>query len=113
MNLATYFMIAGAFVAVFAGMIGLYILTIFAAKFRPAVERKVKTTLDKAMYNKFIAGNQIAYLKTCIAFGVVLTTLDWNKSFGELQPELAPAYTLIILPVIYIVLMYRFSDRLE
>jgi hypothetical protein len=50
-------MIAGAFVAVFAGMIGLYILTIFAYKFRPAVERKVKTTLDKAMYNKFIAGN--------------------------------------------------------
>jgi hypothetical protein len=57
MNLATYMMIAGAFVAVFAGMIGLYILTIFAYKFRPAVERKVKTTLDKAMYNKFIAGN--------------------------------------------------------
>lgn len=42
----------------------------------------------------------------------MLTTLDWNKSFGELQPELAPAYTLIILPIVYIILMYRFRDRL-
>jgi hypothetical protein len=108
--MATYLF---ALAAIIAFMIFLGILTLFGGKIAEMAKADLQGKLRGTFFNGKIKVQTVTYLKTCVSLLVIVQTIDFTKPFSEIRGQLSPILFLIIYPIICIITLFVYRDRLD